>query len=182
MVAAVHLSWWRRFVCHGSGGSSVVAVAVRCHSDLKLDKRIWRAGSTQIRLSNFKIPSAARNLTEDARSAQHPASRIPYPASRLPRTIRPSFSFIATAPSVCYTPGIPWGLGGAVMMSFPKCQKCKSGDLVPLSDFGSQGAAIHYKAWACTNPECGFNIKIRNGDLYIDEPIASGALHSPRFR
>lgn len=66
--------------------------------------------------------------------------------------------------------------------SFPKCQKCKLGDLVPLSDFGSQGAAIHFKAWACTNPECGFNIKIRNGDLYIDEPIASGALHSPRMR
>ena len=36
--------------------------------------------------------------------------------------------------------------------------------------------------WACTNPECGFNIKIRNGDLYVDEPIASGALHSPRIR
>lgn len=66
--------------------------------------------------------------------------------------------------------------------SFPKCQKCNRGDLVPLSDFGSQGAAIHFKAWACTNPECGFNIKIRNGDLYVDEPIASGAMHSPRMR
>ena len=66
--------------------------------------------------------------------------------------------------------------------AFPECQKCKQGDLVPLSDFGSQGAAIQYKAWACTNPTCGFNIKIRNGDLYIDEPIASGALHSPRPR
>lgn len=53
---------------------------------------------------------------------------------------------------------------------------------MPLSDFGSQGAAIHFKAWACTNPACGFNIKIRNGDLYIDEPIASGATHSPRAR
>jgi hypothetical protein len=53
---------------------------------------------------------------------------------------------------------------------------------VPLSDFGSQGAAIYYKAWACTNPGCGFNIKIRNGDLYIDEPISSGAMHTPRIR
>ena len=43
--------------------------------------------------------------------------------------------------------------------SFPKCQKCNQGDLVPLSDFGSQGASIHYKAWACTNPHCGFNIR-----------------------
>ena len=82
----------------------------------------------------------------------------------------------------CYTPGDSRLGGGAVFGPFPKCQKCKSGDLVPLSDFGSQGAAIHFKAWACTNPDCGFNIKIRNGDLYIDEPIASGALHSPRLR
>jgi len=54
-----------------------------------------------------------------------------------------------------------------VVNGFPKCLKCQVGDLVPLSDFGSQGAAIHFKAWACTNPTCGFNIKIRNGDLYI---------------
>ena len=66
--------------------------------------------------------------------------------------------------------------------SFPKCLKCKAGDLVPLSDFGSQGAAIHYKAWVCTNPECGYNIKIRNGDLYLDEPILSGASHVTRMR
>ena len=48
-------------------------------------------------------------------------------------------------------------------LTIPKCQKCSTGDLVPLSDFGSQGAPIHYKAWVCTNPDCGFNIKIRNG-------------------
>ncbi|MEX2158056.1 MAG: hypothetical protein WEB04_01485 [Dehalococcoidia bacterium] len=66
--------------------------------------------------------------------------------------------------------------------SLPKCQKCKIGELVPLSDFGSQGAAIHFKAWACTNPECGFNLKIRNGDLIIGEPISNGAMHTPRVR
>jgi hypothetical protein len=66
--------------------------------------------------------------------------------------------------------------------SFPKCQKCKTGDLVPLSDFGSQGAAICYKAWVCTNPSCGYNLKIRNGDVYLDEPIMSGALHAARSR
>jgi hypothetical protein len=66
--------------------------------------------------------------------------------------------------------------------SFPKCQKCNSGDLVPLSDFGSQGAAIHYKAWVCTNPDCGFNLKIRNGDVYRDEPIMSGSMHNSRPR
>ncbi len=65
---------------------------------------------------------------------------------------------------------------------WPKCQKCNLGDLVPLSDFGSQGAPIHYKAWVCTNPECGFNIKIRNGDVFINEPITSGAMYTPRVR
>jgi len=62
--------------------------------------------------------------------------------------------------------------------SFPKCQQCGKGDLVPLSDFGSQGAAIQYKAWVCTNPDCGYNIKIRNGEVYLNEPILSGALHT----
>ncbi len=57
---------------------------------------------------------------------------------------------------------------------FPKCLKCRTGDLVPLSDFGSQGSSIKYKAWVCTNPECGYNLKIRNGDIYINEPIMNG--------
>jgi len=62
--------------------------------------------------------------------------------------------------------------------SLPKCRKCDKGDLVPLSDFGSQGAPIHYKAWVCTNPDCGYNIKIRNGEVYLNEPILDGALHT----
>ena len=66
--------------------------------------------------------------------------------------------------------------------ALPKCQKCGTGELVPLSDFGSQGATIHYKAWVCTNPECGFNLKIRNGDVYVNEPIMSGAFHNARPR
>jgi len=49
---------------------------------------------------------------------------------------------------------------------------------VPLSDFGSQGAPIHYKAWVCTNPDCDYNIKIRNGEIYLNEPILSGELHT----
>ena len=66
--------------------------------------------------------------------------------------------------------------------SFPNCRACAEGSLLPLSDFGSQGAPIHYKAWVCSNPECGFNIKIRNGDVYLNEPVADGAMHSPRVR
>ena len=66
---------------------------------------------------------------------------------------------------------------------FPNCLSCTGGgSLLPLSDFGSQGAPIHYKAWVCSNPDCGYNIKIRNGDVYLNEPIANGATHSPRFR
>ena len=65
---------------------------------------------------------------------------------------------------------------------WPTCRKCTDGELLPLSDFGSQGAPIHYKAWVCSNPDCGFNIKIRNGDVYLNEPIASGAMHAPRIR
>jgi hypothetical protein len=34
----------------------------------------------------------------------------------------------------------------------------------------------------CTNPDCGFNLKIRNGDVYRDEPIMSGTLHNSRPR
>ncbi|MAF85575.1 MAG: hypothetical protein CL875_03735 [Dehalococcoidales bacterium] len=65
---------------------------------------------------------------------------------------------------------------------FPKCLKCNTGDLVPLSDFGSQGADILYKAWVCTNPDCGFNLKIRNGDVYLNEPILSGTSPGGRSR
>ena len=60
--------------------------------------------------------------------------------------------------------------------ALPKCQKCKAGDLVPLSDFGNMGAPIHYKAWVCTNPTCGFNIKIRNGDVYMNEPVTDASM------
>ncbi len=66
--------------------------------------------------------------------------------------------------------------------AYPDCRECSDGSLLPLSDFGSQGANIHYKAWVCTNPDCGFNLKIRNGDVYLDEPIMSGALHNSRSR
>ena len=56
---------------------------------------------------------------------------------------------------------------------FPECPQC-DGVLVPLSDFGSQGASILYKAWVCTSvPNCNMNIKIRNGDVIINEPIMS---------
>lgn len=60
------------------------------------------------------------------------------------------------------------------MPELPKCRACDDGDLVPLSDYGPQRAAVHYKAWVCTNPDCRFNLKIRSGDVYGNEPILSG--------
>lgn len=47
----------------------------------------------------------------------------------------------------------------------PACKKCGAGMLVPLSDYGRDGAPITFKAWVCSNPECGFNIRIDNGDI-----------------
>jgi hypothetical protein len=49
--------------------------------------------------------------------------------------------------------------------SFPTCLKCKVGQLIPLSDYGREGAPIMYKAWVCSNPECGYNLRIDNGEV-----------------
>jgi hypothetical protein len=49
--------------------------------------------------------------------------------------------------------------------SYPDCKKCNEGVLLPLSDYGRDGAPITYKAWVCSNPSCGFNIRIDNGEI-----------------
>jgi len=54
---------------------------------------------------------------------------------------------------------------------FPECQKCNTGLLMPLSDYGREGAAIRYKAWVCSNPDCGFNIRIDNGEISFGKPV-----------
>ena len=48
---------------------------------------------------------------------------------------------------------------------FPNCLKCKVGQLIPLSDYGREGAPIMYKAWVCSNPDCGYNLRIDNGEV-----------------
>jgi hypothetical protein len=53
----------------------------------------------------------------------------------------------------------------------PECQKCNRSVLVPLSDYGRDGASIRYKAWVCTNPDCGFNIRIDNGEISFGKPL-----------
>ena len=59
--------------------------------------------------------------------------------------------------------------------SFPECQKCSTGVLVPLSDYGRDGASIMYKAWVCTNPQCGFNLRIDNGEISMGRNISESS-------
>ena len=54
---------------------------------------------------------------------------------------------------------------------FPKCLKCEAGILIPMSDYGRDGAPIRYKAWVCNNPECGFNIRIDNGEISLGKEL-----------
>ena len=55
---------------------------------------------------------------------------------------------------------------------FPACRKCREGSMLPLSDYGRDGAPITYKAWVCSNPECGFNIRIDNGEISFGRALA----------
>ena len=52
---------------------------------------------------------------------------------------------------------------------FPPCQRCGA-TLVPLLDYHGS-ASLRYKAWVCTDPDCGFNLKIRRGEIVRDEPV-----------
>jgi hypothetical protein len=58
-----------------------------------------------------------------------------------------------------------------VTPSLPPCRKCGAGELLPLSDYGRDGAPITYKAWACNNPACGFNVRIDNGEITFGRAI-----------
>jgi hypothetical protein len=57
-------------------------------------------------------------------------------------------------------------------VNFPECLKCSTGVLLPLSDYGREGASIMYKAWVCSNPDCGFNIRIDNGEVSFGKCIS----------
>jgi hypothetical protein len=58
-------------------------------------------------------------------------------------------------------------------MEWPSCRRCQTGVLLPLSDYGREGAPITYKAWACSNPDCGFNIRIDNGELSYGRTVGT---------
>lgn len=56
-------------------------------------------------------------------------------------------------------------------IDFPGCLKCGRGSLLPLSDYGRDGAPITYKAWVCSNPDCGYNIRIDNGEISLGRAL-----------
>jgi len=60
-------------------------------------------------------------------------------------------------------------------LGFPECRKCRDGVLLPLSDYGRDGAPITYKAWVCSNPACGFNLRIDNGEISLGRMIGPSA-------
>ena len=48
---------------------------------------------------------------------------------------------------------------------WPACRCCETGVLLPLSDYGPQGADVLYKLWVCHNPACGFYLRIQKGQV-----------------
>jgi len=49
--------------------------------------------------------------------------------------------------------------------------KNNNGLLLPLSDYGQEGASVTYKAWACNNPDCGFSLRIDKGEVTYGKKI-----------
>lgn len=43
------------------------------------------------------------------------------------------------------------------------CPCCDKGVMLPLSDFDQGGASVQYKAWACSSPTCGHELRIDKG-------------------
>ena len=71
------------------------------------------------------------------------------------------------------TPAPARGTIKDVVMELPSCKKCENGLLVPLSDYGTEGASVMYKAWVCINPDCGFSIRVDKGQVTFGRKIES---------
>jgi len=59
----------------------------------------------------------------------------------------------------------------ACRMPYPDALSATMATWCPFSDYGGQGAPVHFKAWVCTNPDCSFTIKIRGGEVYFNERV-----------
>ena len=53
-------------------------------------------------------------------------------------------------------------------MELPTCPKCKTGPLLPLSDYAADGSSVIFKCWACPNTDCGFVLRIDKGSCSYD--------------
>ena len=51
------------------------------------------------------------------------------------------------------------------MARFPLCPKCKKELLLPLSDYGQDGATVQWKVWACGSDECRYSIRVDKGTV-----------------
>ena len=54
---------------------------------------------------------------------------------------------------------------------WPRCQRCRKGVLLPLSDYGPQGNDIPFKLWGCHNPAFGFSLRIDKGQVSFGQPV-----------
>src|SRR5688572_3425350 len=73
-------------------------------------------------------------------------------AGSLLRQRSPYFSITCRSAATSGMWGVLRGEHVMVVAAWPKCRKCGEGELIPLSDYGTEGAAVTYKAWVCTNP------------------------------
>jgi len=52
------------------------------------------------------------------------------------------------------------------MAEFPKCPRCKTFTILPLSDYGGDsGGSVKYKAWVCMDQKCGWTLRIDKGAI-----------------
>ena len=69
-------------------------------------------------------------------------------------------------------------LGGDLLALLPElasCRACGCGLLLPFSDYGPEaGAAVVFKAWACSNPACGFCVRVDKGVVSYGHRIRPG--------
>lgn len=49
-------------------------------------------------------------------------------------------------------------------MELPLCPRCRVSKLIPLSDWGLEGATITFKTWTCVDLKCQFMIKSVKGE------------------
>ena len=65
---------------------------------------------------------------------------------------------------------------------WPDCMRCDKGVLIPLSDYGQEGAAIIFKAWTCINPACNYTLRVDKGEVSVGKVREDGRQDEGRRR